>query len=194
MSSHQVVGQRLPPSFNFPSLFKRALEEEAQRLREENLKDLSTLSPLSTPPSSPFLSSSVPASLHEINKVDTDCEQPSNARAQQRENRKRKRQELDIASYTPPPNGKRRHVESSKPRYSVIRLENIRVSEKGFTGYAVDLGENVQHSLQDLVGPNSKFKMTLIEWDGSYSVPIVSADGYIIVILLSNPRDAQWQL
>ncbi|KAK7027988.1 hypothetical protein VNI00_015074 [Paramarasmius palmivorus] len=158
-------------------------------------------SPLSSPPHSPlppnFSDSSTSTPLPGPSSIAETTQAQSRSKQRSKELRKRKREaeKEDATAYEPPPPTKRRHIEPGIERCQVVQLDvsRFRASGNGFTGHHSRTGyQPGEYTLREMVGPNSRFKFNLLQWNGSFTLPIVDQTRRIWVICISNPRDKEW--
>ncbi|KAL0569694.1 hypothetical protein V5O48_012267 [Marasmius crinis-equi] len=98
---------------------------------------------------------------------------PNHRKRQGKKNRAKKRRLSKITGgpkcNQPTPPLKKKHVSSGQALPTKFGLEDIRVAANGFTGYhSRQTALKKEYSLDEMVGPTSKWKFRLIPWDGSY--------------------------
>ncbi|KAH7868544.1 uncharacterized protein C8R40DRAFT_1061748 [Lentinula edodes] len=54
-------------------------------------------------------------------------------------------------------------------------------------------GDGVAWSLEDMVGPNSKFKFSLFKWDADSTIPLVDSEERTFVLLVAPPKSSTFQ-
>ncbi|KAK7060531.1 hypothetical protein VNI00_001297 [Paramarasmius palmivorus] len=154
-------------------------------------------SPLSSPPHSPLRASSPgtplpgPSSHADAPRTQSRSKQRSKILRK----RKREAEKEDVTSYEPPPPTKRRHIEPSVERRQTVCLDvgRFRASGNGFTGHHSRTGyQPGEYTLSQMVGPHSHFKFDLLQWDGTFTIPIVDQMHRMWAICVSNPRDKEW--
>jgi hypothetical protein len=155
---------------------------------ERSLPPSTASSPLSTPPTSPMSSPRLLA--FPITTNDDDVQQPqsmppvqldppnrsTHAKRQGHANRKRKRErereaaKLEsrerIRPYKPRPATVRKHVKSSKPHPTKYNSSTIPIASSGYLALPGPKSSS-KFPLEQLVGPQSRFKMQKVVWDGT---------------------------
>ncbi|KAK1217089.1 hypothetical protein PQX77_020273 [Marasmius sp. AFHP31] len=175
-----------------------------QRVDETHESDASSV--LSSPPSSPCPSVTSPASPIKDNTdvPDLDINHPTGepskpttgSKARSKKNRKRKREkekaEKGAEGYSVPPALKKKHLNNSKSQSVNFDLGSIRVADNGFTGHHRNHGSQKEYTLDEMVGPESRFKFNLIEWDGRETMRLIDAQNRVIVMCIGCPEDRKW--
>lgn len=135
-------------------------------------EDLFSLSPLSSPGASPTHS---PTSHTAVlpSTSETPSAPPLSAAASKKRrghtNRQRKRAaakaNLTPSDYEPRPSTRRKHTAATEGLQTELRSEDARIASTGYIGIR---GSNTTavYSLKQLVGPSSRFRFDLVEWDG----------------------------
>ncbi|KAK7435151.1 hypothetical protein VKT23_019843 [Stygiomarasmius scandens] len=158
-------------------------------------------SPVSSPNPSRSPSPSTPTATAQLQASQPIALSSSKKRKQQRAkqsskaNRKRKRTE-EAASQNPDAYevrapSHRKHVESSEPLESHFSFETeARAASTSYVGLNDGSGiDRRTPALEELVGPNSKYKMELYTWDGRTPVPITTPQGRVFGLLAGQPAD-----
>ncbi|KAF9261865.1 hypothetical protein L218DRAFT_1001179 [Marasmius fiardii PR-910] len=190
------------PDFDFGPLLQHVM---AHKLEEnvsdaENVSDVS--SELSSPPDSPVLTTSTIDSEHipilELNNSMPPSPQnrsSSRKRSQKKHGHQNRKQrckeenkcsgdESNCASAL-----KKKHLNNSCIVPTRLNLTNICISQNSFTGYHTNWAPPTEYMLEEMVGPNSKFKFRLIVWDGRSMLFIKDQNGHIPVFGVLPPED-----
>ncbi|KAF9257864.1 hypothetical protein L218DRAFT_965023 [Marasmius fiardii PR-910] len=190
------------PDFDFGPLLQHAM---ARKL-EENVSDAENTSDvfsvLSSPPNSPILTTSTINTEHiPILELNNSMPPPPQNRSSSRkhsqkkhghQNRKRRHKEENKRSRDESNHAsalKKKHLNNSCIIPMRLNLTNIRVSQNGFTGYRTNWAPSTEYMLEEMVGPNSKFKFRLIVWDGRSTLFIKDQNGHIPVFGVPPPED-----
>ncbi len=170
------------PEFDFAALLKQRLEEEEQLAELDMYDPTDSLSPLSTPPSTPVtypideinceidnipaLNNSV---MHHSQSTSYIAQSTTQYRAKQKskKNRKRKR-ELEKASrmaidYVVPPRVRQKFTHAPEPITTDFNTNSAPHASTGYIGLREETWK-CEHSLEELLGP--KYGFTHCPWTG----------------------------
>ncbi|KAL0572267.1 hypothetical protein V5O48_009693 [Marasmius crinis-equi] len=205
------------PDVDFHQLIAQAFSHQSTDPAFDGFSDAS---PLSTPPlsrgssrsssplpattrSEPLGASSQPEPAQAQPRTAADeaepvpKSKPNHKKRQSKKNRGKKRKLEKITggcdANQPAPALKKKHVASAQPEPTNLRFEDIRVAGNGFTGYhGRRSAPKKEYTLDEMVGPASRFKFRLIGWDGTYTMPVISPERRVVAVCLSNPDDPDW--
>ncbi|EDR04914.1 uncharacterized protein LACBIDRAFT_303791 [Laccaria bicolor S238N-H82] len=120
---------------------------------------------------------------------------PTHAKRQGHANRRRKRErekeavKLEsrerICPYKPRPATVKKHVKSSKPRLTKYNNDTIPIASSSYLALPGP-NSSSKFPLEQLVGPQLRFKMQKVVWDGTISMPIVDEGGRYIGLCASS--------
>lgn len=173
--------------FDFEALLAASLEHQASLGEDTDGEegDLFSLSPLSSPGTSPDhsptrpLAEALPAT-HDTSEPPTAFQKmtssptppPSAAasnkikgHARRRKKRAAEKAELTPDDYKPRPSTRQKYVLGQDGLKTNIQSEAARIAKTGYVGVRGEKSTAV-HSLNQLVGPDSRFSFDLVEWDG----------------------------
>ncbi|KIJ96780.1 hypothetical protein K443DRAFT_134056 [Laccaria amethystina LaAM-08-1] len=140
---------------------------------ERSLPPSTASSPLSTPPTSPMSSPQLLA--FPITTNDDDVQQP---------------QSMPPVQLDPPNPTVRKHVKSSKPHPTKYNSSTIPIASSGYLALPGPKSSS-KFPLEQLVGPQSRFKMQKVVWDGTFSIPIVD-EGRRFIGLCAGSDASDW--
>lgn len=142
---------------------------------DDDEEDLFSLSPLSSPDSSPENTPSLalpalpPTPEVYVETPPLPLSGSANNKRKGHAHRKRKREAeraaLTPCEYEPRPNTRRKHVLEAEVLETELASEDTRIASTGYVGIRTPRSSSV-YSLKQLAGPGSRFGFSLVEWDG----------------------------
>lgn len=177
------------PEFDFEELLATAVQRQATLADGESDDGggegdddggESDLSPLSSPPQSPGRSttslptetSAASTTMDSMGGNQTPGEPGMRLKRNKRQghaNRRRKRQAVSSQEgpdlYKPRPNSSKKHVSTALEVKTGFESKDIPIAKTGYVGIR-QTASSTTYRLAELVGPRSRFKLHLYEWDG----------------------------
>lgn len=165
------------PSFNFENLLMQSIA------REDPYDPLFSLSPLSTPPSTPLGSPHPSAAPLPPADGPAQRQQPPSAPTESRLAKKKKKghknrrnrrdkvkQQQSFGDYAVREEAKAKYVNYDEPIAAYNSLRSAKVASSGFVGLnsqrSSRQSSKKQYTLEEMVGEGSEFNFKLVEWDG----------------------------
>ncbi|KAI5895152.1 uncharacterized protein SCHCODRAFT_02598331 [Schizophyllum commune H4-8] len=112
-----------------------------------------------------------------------------------REHRKRKREAAkltaaDEADVEVRESTRRKYIDNAEPLSTGIRLTGLRVTRTGYTAMRDATLQGRPYRLDELVGPQSKFKFNLVPWNGRKPVPLLANGRLVFGCMPGRPDDS----
>ncbi|KAL1671179.1 hypothetical protein EV122DRAFT_227001 [Schizophyllum commune] len=188
------------PQFDFAQYVKRAVEEEHDELSDDE-NEYEYIAPLDPADLNPQARTSPTAAAEAIPpKTEGAATRACGAfdgydrpKRRTREHRKRKREAAkleaqDEADIEVRESTRRKYIDNAEPLNTSIHLSGLRVTRTGYTALRDTAVQGRSYRLDELVGPQSKFKFDLVPWNGRKPVPLL-ANGRLVFSCMPGRPD-----